>query len=237
MQIGIAARPHPFGGQEPVAEIGLGRRARADRRAVGREEVELGAVCVCAVDDRRSLRQAARPSEELDRTAAVLGEALLDLLRLLVGVDVQRQFVLAGVPADLLEPVGRARTHGVGGKPDVGSPRRGDSRPGRGSRGPTPAESAAARRVRTRHAGARARSRRLPLPRPRRALRRRRRSGTHRLPCIRQRASRGSRARTPFARAPASDVPPRRASPRARPRSRRPPHDRAWRAGRCGCAR
>ncbi len=47
------------------------------------------------VDDRRSLGQAARPCEELDRTAAVLGEALLDLLRLLVGVDVQRQAVLA----------------------------------------------------------------------------------------------------------------------------------------------
>ena len=55
-----------------------------------REEIELGAVGVRRCDDRRSLTEAARAREELDRPAAVLREALLDLLRLLVGVDMQR---------------------------------------------------------------------------------------------------------------------------------------------------
>jgi CDP-diacylglycerol--glycerol-3-phosphate 3-phosphatidyltransferase len=44
----------------------------------------------------------------------VLGETLLDLSRLLVGVDVQRQLVLCGVAPELLEPVARARADGVG---------------------------------------------------------------------------------------------------------------------------
>ena len=55
-------------------------------------------------------------AEQLDRAAAVLGEALLDLLRLLVRVDVQQEIVLGRVAADLLEPVGRAGTNRVGGE-------------------------------------------------------------------------------------------------------------------------
>jgi hypothetical protein len=42
------------------------------------------------VDDRRARRQAAGVCEELDWPAAVLGETLLDLSRLLVGVNVER---------------------------------------------------------------------------------------------------------------------------------------------------
>jgi hypothetical protein len=51
----------------------------------------------------------------------VLGEALLDLPRLLVRVDVERQVVLLRVSADLVEPVGRARANGVRGEPDAGA--------------------------------------------------------------------------------------------------------------------
>src|SRR5688572_6036329 len=81
---GNAARPHPLGGKEAVAEVSLRGRARADRRAVGRDEVELGPAGVGRMDDRRPLALAAPLREELDRPAAVLGKALLDFFRLLV---------------------------------------------------------------------------------------------------------------------------------------------------------
>ena len=48
-------------------------------------------VGVRRVDDGRARAEAAGAVEQLDRPDAVLGEALLDLARLLVGVDVQRQ--------------------------------------------------------------------------------------------------------------------------------------------------
>ncbi len=60
------------------------------------------------------LRQTAGAGEQLDRSAAVLGEALLDLLRLLVGMGVQRKVVLHRIASDLLEPVGRAGPNRVG---------------------------------------------------------------------------------------------------------------------------
>ena len=62
--------------------------------------------------------EAAGVGEQLDRAAAVLREALLDLARLLVGVDVERQPLARRVAADLLEPVARAGAHGVGGDAD-----------------------------------------------------------------------------------------------------------------------
>ena len=79
------------------------------------EEVELVRIRVRGVDDGRPRAEAAGPGEQLDRPHAVLGEALLDLARLLVGVHVQRQALGRGVAADLLEPVGRAGADGVGG--------------------------------------------------------------------------------------------------------------------------
>ena len=98
-------------GGEAVSEIGLGRRAEADRAAVRGEEVELGVVRVGAVHDRRPLAEAAAAREQLDRPQPVLGEALLDLAWLLVGVDVERQPFALRVGADLLEPsAGHART-------------------------------------------------------------------------------------------------------------------------------
>ena len=84
-----------------------------------RKQIELGTVRVRGVHDRRPVGQAARAREELDRPTAVLGQALLDLLRLLVRVDVQWQLLRDGVPPDLLEPVGRAGAHGVGREPDA----------------------------------------------------------------------------------------------------------------------
>ena len=119
MQSGIARAADALCGKEAVAEVCLGRRARADDCAGRGEEVELGAVRVGRMHDRRALGEAAGARQQLDRAAAVLGEALLDLLRLLVGMDVERELVLARVPPDLLEPVGGARADGVGGDPDA----------------------------------------------------------------------------------------------------------------------
>ena len=103
---------------EAVAQVGLGRRAGADRRAAVPQQVELRAVGVRCVDDRRQRPQAARVGEQLDRALAVLCEALLDLARLLAGVDMQDEPLGGCVAAELDEPVARARADGVGGEPD-----------------------------------------------------------------------------------------------------------------------
>ena len=105
--------------EEPVAEIGLGRRADADAGVGLSDEVELRFVRVGGMDDRRARTEAAALRKQLDRPDAVLLDALVDLARLLVGVDVQRQLVLRGVAADLLEPPGRAGADGVGGDSDL----------------------------------------------------------------------------------------------------------------------
>ena len=105
-------------GQEAVAEVGLRRRARADRGAGVAEQVELAARRVRRVHDDGSLAQAAAVGEQLDGAEAVLGEALVDLARLLVGVDVERQRLAVGVASQLLQPVARAGAHGVGGDAD-----------------------------------------------------------------------------------------------------------------------
>ena len=68
--------------------------------------------------DRRSVREAAGPIEQLDRPHAVFGEALLDLARLFVRVHVQRQALGGCVAADLLEPVLGTCAHGVGSDSD-----------------------------------------------------------------------------------------------------------------------
>jgi len=69
---------------------------------------------MCGVDDCRVLAETAGALEQLDRTEAVLGETLLDLARLLVGVNVERDSLGGGVATDLLEPLGRTRAHRVG---------------------------------------------------------------------------------------------------------------------------
>ena len=105
-------------GQEAVAEVRLGRGAGADPGSRFGQEVELPIVRMRRMDDRRARAEAAGLGEELDRPHAVLFDALVDLARLLVGVDVEGQIVLLGVAADLLEPVGRTGADGVGGEPD-----------------------------------------------------------------------------------------------------------------------
>ena len=72
-------------GQTQIARAGLG------------EEVELALVGVRGVDDRRPRPEAAGLGQELDRPEAVLGEAFLDLARLLVGVDVEDEALALGV--------------------------------------------------------------------------------------------------------------------------------------------
>jgi len=74
--------------REAVAEVGLGRRAGTDPRASRREQVELVPVGVRCVHDGRARAEATADVEQLDRAQSVLGEALLDLAQLLVGVDV-----------------------------------------------------------------------------------------------------------------------------------------------------
>ena len=88
MQIADAALEDALGGQVAVAEVGLGRRARADRGARRRHQVELAVRRMRGVDDGRPPGQQADVGQELDRPAAVLGQALLDLAPLLAGVDV-----------------------------------------------------------------------------------------------------------------------------------------------------
>jgi CDP-diacylglycerol--glycerol-3-phosphate 3-phosphatidyltransferase len=113
-----AARAHTLDRQEAVAEVRLCQRAGADARAGTGEKIELGAVCVRGMHDRCALAEAAGSIEQLDRSNAVLGEALLDLAWLFVRVHVQRQLLCGRVAADLLEPVRGARAHGVGGEPE-----------------------------------------------------------------------------------------------------------------------
>ena len=73
--------------------------ARAAAEAATEAGVELVSVRVGRMHDGRARAEAAALVEQLDRPHTVLGEALLDLARLLVGVDVQRQLVLGGVAA------------------------------------------------------------------------------------------------------------------------------------------
>jgi hypothetical protein len=91
----------------------------AQMRAPARASRSSSAPSACvAWTTGRAFAEAARAVEAARWADAVLGEALLDLARLLVGVDVQRQTLRGCVAPDLLEPVRGARAHGVGGKPD-----------------------------------------------------------------------------------------------------------------------
>ena len=123
VRVGTDAHPDPAvaeggDGDESVPEVRLGRRAHADPRTGLREQVELGIARVRRVDDRRVRAEAAGAIEQLDGPDPVLGDALLDLAGLLVGVDVERQPFGTRVAPDLLQPLGRARPHGVGGDAD-----------------------------------------------------------------------------------------------------------------------
>src|SRR3954465_11367242 len=73
-----------FHRKEAVAEVRLSRRARTEARSGLRDEIELRAVGMRGVHDGRALAEAARTGEQLDRTHAVLGDALVDLSGLLI---------------------------------------------------------------------------------------------------------------------------------------------------------
>jgi CDP-diacylglycerol--glycerol-3-phosphate 3-phosphatidyltransferase len=111
------ALQHRFQGRETVAEIRFRGRAETDARARVRKQVELVRVGVRPVHHRGSRAEAARVREQFDRPEAVLGDAFVDLARLLVGVNVERQPLALAVAADLLEPGAGACTDGVGGEP------------------------------------------------------------------------------------------------------------------------
>ncbi len=104
-------------------------RRRSARPACASRSSSASDACV-AVDDRRARTEAARLGEQLDRPQAVLGEALLDLARLLVGVHVEDEPLARGVGADLLEPVAAGRRGRSGGRRRRGRPPRAAPRPG-----------------------------------------------------------------------------------------------------------
>src|SRR5262249_47952648 len=104
--------------REAVTEVRLRRGAKADTRTGVGEQVELAIVGVRGVDDGGARSEAAGLGQELDRPDTVLGEALLDLARLLICMHMHDQLLALGVRADGAKPVRRARSHGVGGKAD-----------------------------------------------------------------------------------------------------------------------
>ena len=108
-------------GEETVAEVRLRRRAHADAPARRRQEVELGVVRMRSVHDCRPRAETAGLGEKLDRSKPVLGHTLFDLARLLVGVNMEHQLLALRIPADLAQPVRRARAHGVGRDTDARS--------------------------------------------------------------------------------------------------------------------
>jgi hypothetical protein len=83
------------------------------------QEVEFVVVGMRRVHDRRSRPEASRLREQLDGPQSVLGETLVDLARLLVGVDVEDEALALAEGADLLEPIPWAGADGVGGEPDA----------------------------------------------------------------------------------------------------------------------
>jgi hypothetical protein len=82
------------------------------------QEIQLAPVGVRRVDHGRARTEKPGVREELDRTHPVLHYALLDLARLLVGVDVERQLSGARVLPDFLKPPSRHRPDAVRRRPD-----------------------------------------------------------------------------------------------------------------------
>ena len=125
MQSGIPRSSRPSSGGKPSPRFAsvVGQRQTPAPCSASRSSSRASA-CVAWTIVVRGPRQPGL-GEELDRPEAVLGEALLDLARLLVGVDVEDEALALGVGADLLEPLARAGADGVGGEPDP--------RPGRAS--------------------------------------------------------------------------------------------------------
>src|SRR5215211_945909 len=113
------ALAHATDGDVPVPEVGFGRGADADSRARLRDEIEFSIGRMRRMDDGRARREATCTREQLNGANAVLGQALLDLARLLACVDVQHELFAGNIAPDLLEPVLRTCANGVGGEADA----------------------------------------------------------------------------------------------------------------------
>ena len=242
VRVGADAHPdasmqYALNRQEAVAEIRLGRRARADPRAALGEQVELVPVGVRRVHDRRARAEAAAVGEELDRPETVLGEALLDLARLFVRVDVQGQLVFGARIGQALRASHAGMRERSGGQRRRGCLPRAALRGRAGIRRPTPAGNGRCRRARRRRRAERSRSPRPRPPPPQRAPPRGRDSGTRRRRCSRRPAAPGRSRHSSLGPVLVSDTGPGPAWTRATPRSRRPPSAHGERAGRHGNGR
>src|SRR5918992_911891 len=100
---------------EPVSEVCLRGRTQADERARLGQEIQLVLVGMRRVDDRRPRPETPALGKELDGPETVFGEALLDLARLLVRMDVQDDAFRGRIAAYFLQPVAWAGTDRVGG--------------------------------------------------------------------------------------------------------------------------
>ena len=159
MQISIPRSSRRSTGAKPsprFASVVGQRQTRAPAAATRSSSV---VVRVRGVDDGRARPEAPGLGQQLDRPDAVLGEALLDLARLLAGVHVERQ-ALAPPRSGRSRPASPAGRRGrSGGRGRRGSPLERAPRPARDTRRRTPGGSVRARRGRRRRGEAPARSR------------------------------------------------------------------------------
>ncbi len=151
------------------------RRCARPRRRAGRAPSPFA--CVACTTVVRSPRQPVRASSSIGRTPCSAMHSSISR-GCSSACTCKRQSLALGVRAELLEPVGRARTDGVRRDTDAHVPRHEAARAVRGTRRPTPVESARSRRARTRRGAGRARRPQLPPPRRPRAPRRAPGSGT-----------------------------------------------------------
>ena len=110
-------RRAPGSGRRRGCPRSSGRRRRSCRSPASRPTS--ASLDVDAVDQARARAEEAGAVEQLDRRDAVLGAALLELARLLVGVDVADEAVLVGVGGDRLQPARRHGADAVRGDADV----------------------------------------------------------------------------------------------------------------------
>ena len=96
-----------------VAQVGLGRGADARERGRVAEQRRLVRRQVRRVHGHEAVREHAPLGQQLDGPAAGLGDALVDLTRLLGHVHVQRERVRVGVGRELAQPVGGHGAHAV----------------------------------------------------------------------------------------------------------------------------
>ena len=167
MQIARPRAQSALTGREAVSQVRLGRRAEADAGAGVGEQVELGGAFACV-----AWTTVVSGPRQPDRASSSIGRSPCSARHSSTSRGCSSAWTCSGsclgggVAADLLEPVGRAGADGVGGEADADAVACGATRPGRGTRRPTPGGTAAGRPARTRRGAGRARFR--PRRRPRR---------------------------------------------------------------------